>query len=479
MNYNLKKRAVFGALLLVFKRVFVQFVHSVSNIFLARLLFPADFGVFAIVIFITSIFSVFTDLSIASYIIQRKELLDEDDLQTAFTIQSIMCFTVIILILLTAPILSNLLNLGDIGIKLLRFYALIFAFVPFKTVAAALLERELMYKKIVFIEAIEVSSSSIVSVILAFLGFGVTSFAVGGLSSYFIGALLYYYFSAWKIRFRIVRRKLESLLSFGLPLQSNSFFGVFYGPLVLLYMGKAVGSEGVGYFQFAAGLSTLPIAFSEIVNRVVLPLSSRGQEDKSFLKDITEKSIMIVSVTSLPAAFLMIMAAPSLIHYLYTDKWLPALPSLYLGLLQMAIISFTGVFTQLLISQGEVKSIRNIGFFWVILTWVLVIPLVGKFGFVGMNLTSLIVSISGLWLFFKLKRLINFSFKRNFLPFLLAAFVSSAVFSLLLTVLPESLIGLFIALTLAGLVYLTLVVSIKGKELNKTLGSFLAVFKQV
>ena len=57
---------------------------------LARILAPADFGVFAVIVLLTSVLVPFGDLGLGATLIQRREPPTERDLATAFTAQQVM-----------------------------------------------------------------------------------------------------------------------------------------------------------------------------------------------------------------------------------------------------------------------------------------------------------------------------------------------------------------------------------------------------
>ena len=462
---NLKKRAATGAVLLVGKRVVTQAIGTLSNIFLARLLFPSDFGTFAIVTFVVIFFTVFSDLGLGPSLVQKKEDLDQKDLQTAFTFQLFLIFAIVLFIFLGAPIIAGFYNLGQTGVNLLRFYSLYLFILPIKTTCGALLERNLEYKKLVTIEVTEIGITSITTVILAFLGFGVFSFVFSSVFGHFVGGLLYFIFSPWKLRLLISGKNLVKLAKFGLPFQSQAWFGLFYGPAILLYLGKAVGAQNLGFYIFAASLSVFPLAASEIINRIVFPLGARTQKDKLFFRQLIERSLVIVSATSLPIVAFMLVTAPALIHFIYTDRWTPALPAIYLGLVQMGIISYTGVFTQLLLSLGKANVMRNISAVWALVTWILGPALIYYFNFVGMSLTGLLVSATGLWLLVRLKQEVNFSWLPNFAPFFGSSAIAGFVVFIAIRTLPGNILGLVLGLFLGGAVYLGLVLLLKGREL--------------
>lgn len=424
---NYKSKAVGGVLFLGFKRIVIQVIYTVSNIFLARLLFPEDFGAFAIVISIGALFTVFSDLGLSPSLIQKKENIEKNDIQTSFTAQLILGIVVILIIYFISGLLAEFFNLGQQGVNLLKIYSLIFLIAPFRNIPDSIIERSLDYKKLVIVEIIGIFIGSGTTVTLAFLGTGVFSFVYGILSGHLTSATLYYLLVQWPVGISISKKNLFALSRFGLPYQTNMILGLFYGPLILLYLGKQVGPENLGFFHFAAGLAVLPLAIPEILGRVIFPLGSRLQSNREFLVNITERAVATVSMTALPIVFIFIAVAPSVIHFIYTDKWLPSLPVLYLGLLQMGIMAYTSVFQQLLLAQGKAKTIRNMAFFWVALTWILAPPLINAFNFVGMGIASLLVAFSGVWLLFKLKQLIDFSFWRNFSLYFISVLVSSLV----------------------------------------------------
>lgn len=449
----LRRKAFEAVFALGAKRVIVQAIFTISNIFLARLLFPADFGMFAIVTFVGGIFSVFADIGLGLALIQKKDKITTFEMQTVFTCQFFLCFLIFLSINLIAPFASAYYGFGDKGTLLFHVFSFYFLFGPFKTTAGAILERNLEYRKLVIVELLEILTVSASTVVMAISGFGVFSFVVGGICGHIVGAFSYFIFSPWPIRFRFSAKILSSLARFGLPLQVNSILGLFYGPLILLYLGKTVGAANLGFFQFAASLSVLPLAVSEIVNRVIFPLGARLQQDKMLFKKIIERSLVVVSLFTLPILMIGIASVGEIIHLVYTDKWLPSLPALYFGLVQTSIMAYTGIFSQLLLSRGKAKYLRNMAFVWTVLTWLLAPFLIRAFNFVGMSMTGLLVSASGMWMCFKLNQEVDFSIVKNISPYFFSAAAAGLITFFVLWLTPTSIIALSFAVLLGFLVY--------------------------
>ena len=454
---DLKYRALAAVVYLGSKRILLQIIFTFSNIILARLLFPEDFGAFAVVGFATTFFLVFCDLGFAPAIVQKKGRVYLEELKTAFTFQLFLIVIVFAVIYVVSPGVSDFFNLGEQGVRLFRIYSLYLFFLPFKTTSGAILERNLDYRKLVIVEVLDVFVASVVSISGALAGLGVFSFVAGGLAGHFFGATFYFLMAPWRLGLSFSKKALLRLAKFGLPYQSNLALGLFWGPLVLLYLGKVVGNENLGFFQFAASLAVLPLAVSEIVNRLIFPLGSRLQADKDTFRKIIERSLVVVSITTLPLLAIALASAREIIHFVYTDKWLPSLPALYFGLMQTSIIAYTGVFSQLLLARGRAKYLRNMALVWAILTWTVAPPLISKFNFVGMNLTGILVSLSGIWLFIKLRKEIEFSISKNILPYFVSATIAGLLVFGLLRVLPYLFVSLFAAVVLGFLTFFAFV----------------------
>lgn len=474
---NIKEDASRGVVFLSIKRVVLQVVFTCSNIVLARLLFPSDFGTFATIQFILVVFMVFCDLGLGAALIQKSKVVSKIEIDTALTVQYILCLTVVALIWLLASSVSSYFNLGQNGVKLLRVGSLSILFVPIDAIGSALLERSLQYRKLVVSELIELISGSATTVILAFLGFGVLSLVIGTVIARASAAVTSYVFAGLKLRISIDISRLKTLLKFGVAYQMNTFISLFYGSFILLYLAKQIGVSELGYFQFAASLFVLPVAFSDIVNRVIFPLGSRVQVKKEHFIKVVEQSLVMISLTTIPIMVFEVASARQLIHFVYTDKWLPSLPVLYLGLLQMGITAYNGIFSQLLLSRGKTIYLRNMGLVWAILTWILAPFLIRSYGLIGISITNLMVSITGLWLLFKLRRLVEFKVLINVLPYMVCSLLGGLVTFVLLNILPQAFFYFIFSLFAGFILFVILVFTFRREAVSQYFSLMRLVFK--
>lgn len=409
---ELRSLAIRGVGWLVVKRVVTQILLTGANLILVRLLFPSDFGAFAIVNTVVTLFWVFSDLGLGKALVQRRQTTDTASLQSVWWTQTILGLAVIGAVWVLAPFILNYYRgvLPSQALVWIRMLVLSEIFVNMSLVSAALLERRLAYGRLFIGEMGGLFVTQSVTIFLAATGMGVTSFVYGNLLGRAVSFLLFFGLSPWRWGFGFRREKLLPLFGFGVPLQMAGWIGLINGAVVPLYVGRFPGPGGfsgtqaVGFVSWAAGVATIPAAVSGIFEQILFPLLSRCQENREFARRIFQRVLGFVAFTTFPTSATLLVMAPSITAIIYTPAWLPALPSLRLAILQITVAALNAIALTSLLAFGEVKFYRNLNGLWAVLQWALTIPLVILVGFWGVNLAALLVTLTGLWAFLKLRR---------------------------------------------------------------------------
>jgi len=83
----------------------------------------------------------------------------------------------------------------------------------------------------------------------------------------------------------------------------------------------------VGFYSKADGLQMLPVRLiSRIVSKVTYPLFSEIQNDDIRLKDVYKRIMQMVIFLVAPTLIILGVLAEPIFRFLYTEKWLPAVP---------------------------------------------------------------------------------------------------------------------------------------------------------
>lgn len=235
----------------------------------------------------------FSDIGLAGALIQKQEVTD-DDLATTFTIQQILSLVLLGLGFVAGSFIAHVYSLSTAGIWLFRALLVSVFLSGLKTIPSVLLERKLDFIKVATVQIIETIIFYGLAVILAWKGFGVTSFTVAVLIRSLIGLLMIYILAPWKPKIGINKVSFKKLVSFGMPFQLNSLLGLVKDRMLVAYYGAILSPSNVGYLQWAERWSLFPLRMVvDNVSKVTFPAYSRLQEEKDHLIKAIEKSIFL------------------------------------------------------------------------------------------------------------------------------------------------------------------------------------------
>ena len=305
----------------------LRIVSLVGTVLLARILAPADFGVFAVIVLLTSVLVPFGDLGLGATLIQRREPPTERDLATAFTAQQVMWLILLAIGWLAAPLIR--LAGPDMPADaewMIRVAAVAVYLNQLRSVPVSMMSRVLRFGPLAAIEVVMQIANAVVAVGLALAGAGAWSFVMALLAQFSLGTLLTY--AAWGQRphIGIDRVSLRNLLGFSVAFQATYILSLFREGLVPAFGGLAGGVSAIGYLNFGQRFGRLLGSVDEIVSRVAFPAFSRLQGDA---QRRAQALVHVVETTALAFGFVLcwaIAVAPTLIEVAFSATWLPATP---------------------------------------------------------------------------------------------------------------------------------------------------------
>lgn len=471
-----KKTVIKSVSWLSLRRILVQLILTSSNLVLVRLLFPQDFGAFAIISFLTTIFGVFTDVGFGRSLVQKKEEPDKVLLRSVWWIQVGLAVTVAAILWVASPYLIHYYSgqLNAQAVDWLRWMGLSQILTNMYGVSGSLLERHLLYSKIVVAEVCSLFFTQLTTILFALSGLGMESFVLGSILGKGVTLGLFSYFSPWEWGFSFSWDRLKSLLAFGAPFQTANWLGIINSSVIPIFLGRFPGpggysgSEAVGFVTWAAGVAVLPVAFCGIIDQILFPLISRVRQNRELSKKTFEKALSISAVVTLLGAAMLFALAPYVISIIYTPSWFPALISLRLAIIQSTIVALSSLVFSTLLAFGEAKFFRNMQAMWAVMQWILSVPLVLGLGFWGLNLAGLIVSLTSIYAFVRLQKHIRIPYFKILKEPLLAAILTFAVVWYLSSLFViENIFILILLVILGGIFYLSvLIVLMKDKFLG-------------
>lgn len=407
---SVTRRSIHGIFALVSRTITIQIIGFIANFLLSIKLSPSTFGVYYVVTAAIGFLSYFSDIGLAAALIQKKDPLTSDDLRTSFTIQQALVISVSTIALLLSSRIGTFYHLQKDGIFLFQALAISFFLSSLKTIPSIILERDLHFEKLVIPQITETVSFSIISVVLAFLGFGVSSFTYAVLARGIIGLVTIYLISPWRIQIGISKQVASRLFSFGIPFQLNSFLALIKDDLLIAYLGKVLPLSQVGYIGFAQKWAFQPLRLvMDNVIRVTFPSFSRLQHDQKALAKAIEKSLFAASFVIFPSLVGLTLFAPYLMKFVPRwVQWQPALFSLIFFAINASLSSISTPLTNALNAIGKIKITFYLMIFWTVTTWILTPIGISLYGFNAVSFVSALIACSVFFVVYLVKRSLPF-----------------------------------------------------------------------
>ncbi|HWS49334.1 MAG TPA: oligosaccharide flippase family protein [Candidatus Methanoperedens sp.] len=402
---KIKTQTTHNILFLTLRNFGIQGISALGFFLLTILLGTGDVGLFAIVAESIGILGYFSDVGLASALIQQKDEPDKVSLRTTFTIQQLLVLLCLISVAIFYPQLSNSKGYGSKEMWIMLSLCFSFVAASLKTIPSVKLERHLNFKLISTIDILENTLFYLIAVLFAFLGFGVYSYAIATFIKSLVGLVVIYRLAPWDIGFAFSLKTAKTLFSFGIPFQLNSLISMAKDRFSTLLVAGILGRQSFGLLSWAQKGPRIPLSFMDAIMRVTFPTFSRLQEEKEFLKKSLEKSTFFIALIVFPSLLGICLIAPEFIDLIPKyNKWSPAIIPLYFFAASYAIASVTTPITNAFNATGKIKTTTKLMIMWTVLTWIFYPILSLKFGYMGTSVAALIVGLSSFIVWYLAKK---------------------------------------------------------------------------
>ncbi|MEC4813035.1 MAG: lipopolysaccharide biosynthesis protein [Scytonema sp. PMC 1069.18] len=299
-----------------------RFFALISNLILARLLLPADFGVIGIAYVFWSFFTLFTQNSTGSFILY-KGTEDKRYLNTTYTISLCIGITFGIAMVATAPLVAHWFNQPNLTWLLVIFACnLVLSSVFY--IYSGIMTRQMQYQELANINLLSGITRLLSTIGSALLGLSYWSFAIGDAASWIVACILTQYKSGQNLRWEINSEIKSEVLSFCLGATGSSFGFYVNANIDNLVVGKILGSTSLGYYNLAYQLTmALSTIFNAIASQLGMPVfaqinDEKHQEDTLF-RVVEEISFIIAPIYAL----LFLIIDKPLISLVFGSQWTP------------------------------------------------------------------------------------------------------------------------------------------------------------
>ena len=335
---NLKEKTVSAMIWSSIGKFGTMGISFVSNMVLARLLMPQDFGLIGMLHIFIAISEVFIQGGFGQALIQKRNP-SHIDYTTVFYWNLFASVLLYWVLYMCGPAIARFYNMPQLC-KVLRFQSLTLIISAFSVVQTNQLMKQLRFKELTVSFLYAAIAGTIVAVVMALKGCGVWSLVASSIVMSTVSVILLWGQSKWRPTHEFSWRSFQELFAFGGLMALSSLTDKLYTELQGLIIGKKYSAADLGYYSQAHKLEQVPIsAISQIVTQVSFPVFSSLQDDRKRLLYGVRKNLSAVSYLNFPVSILLIVVGGPLIRLVYGPNWDVAIP--YFQILCFAGMMYT------------------------------------------------------------------------------------------------------------------------------------------
>jgi len=333
---NLKQKTISGFTWSFIESIIGQGITFFVGIILARLLSPQEFGLIGMLTIFIALSQLLTDSGFSHALI-RKQNCTQQDYSTVFYFNIVLGISLYVLLFLAANTISIFFR-EPILKPLIRVIGLAIIINSFTIIQNTLLTKQINFKLQAKISVVSFFISGIISIYMAYTGWGVWSLVALTLFKHSINSVLLWFWNKWKPLWCFSKKSFVELFSFSGKLFVTQLIDALYRNLYYVIIGKYFSAAELGYYTRAEQFQSLPsVNLQGIIGRVSYPVLATMQNDTPRLRDTYKKLIRSTMLITFVLMLGMAASAKPMILSLVGEKWEPCI--MYLQLL-----CFVGIF---------------------------------------------------------------------------------------------------------------------------------------
>lgn len=326
--------------MLVGRTLGFQLLTAGVTVILARLLTPADYGLFAIALSVQLVGQNIAELGLPAALVRMREPPSAELQASTMGFLLVVTSAAVVAVLLTTFLILPALDASGDVLRVVSITLLALPIYAARAVPLAMLDRKMSFGRVAAVEAADTIGFNLFALAAALAGLGVFSLAGAVPVGAVLGAAV-----AWLTpgavrlpRFNLSR--VKPLISFG---SRVSVLGMLYLGRDLGYVtiiGAIGGAPMAGFYGMAKRLFSFPTALSAAVARVMLPaLSQSGDQRPARTAGMLGQ---VAIVCGLPLA-LIAGAIQPFINVVLGPEWLPTSDIVLYGSLSMMLVASVAV----------------------------------------------------------------------------------------------------------------------------------------
>lgn len=352
---ELRNQTISGILWTSVERFGTLGISFATNVILARLLTPDDFGIIGMLAIFIALSNTFLEGGFGAALIQKRNP-SQTDYSTVLYWNIFFSVFLYVVLFSCSPLIAVFFH-NEKLIVIIRVQALILIPNSLSVVHSSILRKTLQFKKLARIILIPSFLSAIIGITLAYNGWGVWSLVAFQLSNSLFLTIFYWYSIKWTPSFVFDFQSFRRLFSYGGFILISNLLNTLMDNIQGLLIGRKFSAATMGFYTQARKLEDIPAtSLSSITSQVTFPVFSKIYDDKKAVFEAHRKITIALNAIVFPLMSLLIVLADPIFIVIFSEKWVDSIPLfrvLCLGGMANCLIS---VNYNLYISSGKSKQ---------------------------------------------------------------------------------------------------------------------------
>ncbi|WP_162306048.1 lipopolysaccharide biosynthesis protein [Oleisolibacter albus] len=303
----------------------VSLISFATLLILARLIGPQEFGVAGLALSIVLLLYAAVEMLFHDALVQRPDL-DAAHADSAFWTSVGAGVALMSGCWLAGPALEQSFAAPGLA-PVLGVMSLCLPFAGVNGVLAALLRRDLAFKRVATRSLAGRMAGAVAGLVLALTGFGVWALVAQQVAMTAGSALALCLHPPHRLQLRVSQRHLLELLRFALPAFTAGFLWQANLRLFVLAAGLILGTTAVGYLTVAMRVvDTARGLLGSALHQLALPLFARRQSDRAALVRGFREATELAALVTQPLFAGLFALAPEVVAVCLGSVWEPSVP---------------------------------------------------------------------------------------------------------------------------------------------------------
>jgi len=356
LQKDLNRVSARGGVFTIVAQVSVFAVQTLTMIFMARLLTPTDFGLFAMITSVTGFILLFKDVGLSNATIQKSEI-TQPEVSLLFWINGAVSVCMALATLVLAPLLAWFYHQPRL-LPMVMVLSIGFLVAGFAVQHQAIITRQMRFRAIAFSDITSILVSSAVGLSCAALGFSYWSLVYMQVSYFCANTTILWCLSGWRPSAPGWHANARNLLTFGSHITGATVMNYLARNLDNFLIGRFCGPRLLGFYGRAYQLLMLPVyQICVPFKAVAVPALSRLAHDPARYRQMCHNILDNVARISMPAIVYMIGTSDWLVALILGPKWTASGPIFACLGIATLLQPFSSSVAFIMISQGRTRDV--------------------------------------------------------------------------------------------------------------------------